>query len=249
LSGGTPAGGSYTGNGISSNIFNPSIPGAGSTTITYTYTDGNGCTNSTTGSITVNPLPVVSLGNQTAVCVSAPSFTLTGGLPPGGTYSGPGVDASNVFDPGTAGVGTHTLTYTYKDGNNCTNSNTNTITVNALPPVTLPNFSAYCVSASPIALSGGLPVGGTYSGPGVVNNIFNPAVTGNGVFQISYSYTDGNGCNNDNTATITVNSLPGMSIPAITPMCISASPFTLTGATPAGACGRHAAQPRCRSQV
>jgi len=47
LAGGNPAGGIYTGPGVSSNIFSPAIAGAGNQTITYTYTDpGTGCSNS-----------------------------------------------------------------------------------------------------------------------------------------------------------------------------------------------------------
>jgi hypothetical protein len=48
-------------------------------------------------------------------------LTLTGGAPVGGTYSGPGVNAG-TFNPTTAGFGNHTLTYTFTDGNGCTNS-------------------------------------------------------------------------------------------------------------------------------
>ena len=50
----------------------------------------------------------------------------------GGTYSGTGVTGVN-FSPATAGVGTHTITYTYTDGNSCENTATTNIVVNALP--------------------------------------------------------------------------------------------------------------------
>ena len=39
----------------------------------------------------------------------------------GGTFSGDGVSSGN-FDAATAGVGTHTITYSYTDANACTNS-------------------------------------------------------------------------------------------------------------------------------
>ncbi|MBK7338439.1 MAG: HYR domain-containing protein [Saprospirales bacterium] len=64
----------------------------------------------------------------------------------GGTYSGPGVNAG-MFNPATAGIGAHTITYTYTDGNNCTNSCTFTITVNPLPVVTCPTNSTVCIDA------------------------------------------------------------------------------------------------------
>ena len=43
LSGGSPAGGTYTGQGVSSAQFNPSAAPVGPDTIYYNYTDGNGC--------------------------------------------------------------------------------------------------------------------------------------------------------------------------------------------------------------
>ncbi|MSP69623.1 MAG: T9SS type A sorting domain-containing protein [Bacteroidetes bacterium] len=58
-----------------------------------------------------------TMGYDTSCIVDAP-FVLTGGLPLGGTYYGPGVSAG-IFDPSIAGVGTHTLYYTYVDSLNC----------------------------------------------------------------------------------------------------------------------------------
>lgn len=61
-----------------------------------------------------------TMGYDTSCVVDAP-FVLTGGLPSGGTYSGPGVTAG-TFDPSAAGTGIHTLVYTYTDTSNCTAS-------------------------------------------------------------------------------------------------------------------------------
>lgn len=69
----------------------------------------------------INPQPSVTLGSFSQVCVYDPFFTLTGGAPASGTYSGTGVTA-NIFDPSVAGVGTALITYTYADGNGCANS-------------------------------------------------------------------------------------------------------------------------------
>lgn len=58
---GTPAGGVFTGPGVSGNQFCPSVAGVGNHTLTYTYTEA-GCTFTTTGSgpFVVNPLPNIS---------------------------------------------------------------------------------------------------------------------------------------------------------------------------------------------
>lgn len=53
LTGGSPAGGTYTGTGVSANQFNPATAGYGTFPITYSYTDGNGCSATSVQSITV----------------------------------------------------------------------------------------------------------------------------------------------------------------------------------------------------
>lgn len=52
---GSPAGGVFSGPGVSGNTFNPALAGAGGPyTVTYTYTDAQGCTFSATQQVTVN---------------------------------------------------------------------------------------------------------------------------------------------------------------------------------------------------
>ena len=50
-------------------------------------------------------------GPGTELCVTDAAVTLTPTGTPGGTFSGPGV-VGDLFDPATAGVGIHTITYT-----------------------------------------------------------------------------------------------------------------------------------------
>ncbi len=54
LENGTPAGGTYSGNGVNAGMFDPSIAGTGLTMITYTYEDTNGCSNSAQNGIIVD---------------------------------------------------------------------------------------------------------------------------------------------------------------------------------------------------
>lgn len=51
---GTPSGGTFTGSGVSGTTFNPATAGVGSQVITFSYTDANGCTNTTTISAQVD---------------------------------------------------------------------------------------------------------------------------------------------------------------------------------------------------
>ena len=111
---------------------------ATSTGGTITVTANNGCGASAVQSlvVTVNPLPTVSLSlTVDTLCINAGVFTLTGESPSGGTFSGTAVSGGN-FDPNAAGAGTHIITYTFTDGNSCTNTATDNIVVDlclALP--------------------------------------------------------------------------------------------------------------------
>ncbi|MCD4696754.1 MAG: T9SS type A sorting domain-containing protein, partial [Bacteroidales bacterium] len=79
-------------------------------------------------------LPEVTLDPFDDVCLTWPAFELTGGMPEGGVYSGAGVD-NGWFDPSTAGLGTHTITYTYEDPNSCSNFSEETILVDPCPGI------------------------------------------------------------------------------------------------------------------
>jgi PKD repeat protein len=117
------------GNTWSTTAISNSITVTSSGSYTVTYTDGNGCSaTSLATAVTVNPAPNVAITPLSTVCVYDNSSALTGGSPAGGTYSGTGVSGSN-FDPATAGIGTHPITYTYIDGNGCEGMATTNVTV------------------------------------------------------------------------------------------------------------------------
>ncbi|WP_282775451.1 hypothetical protein, partial [Phaeodactylibacter xiamenensis] len=117
LSGGMPTGGVYSGDGVNDNgdgtyDFNPATAGVGITTITYTVG-----VNSAMDDVEVFASPMVSFSASADICIDAGLQTgLSGGSPSGGTYSGPGVtdngDGTYDFNPGIAGLGVHTISYT-----------------------------------------------------------------------------------------------------------------------------------------
>jgi uncharacterized protein (TIGR02145 family) len=106
-------------------------------TATYTVTPtANVCTGTQNSVvITVKPLAAVSFTPCTDVITAtdANPFTLKGGLPLGGTYSGTGVNAG-LFDPAVAAAGTHAITYSYSNVYGCAKTASLNITVlNPLP--------------------------------------------------------------------------------------------------------------------
>jgi hypothetical protein len=99
----------------------------GTASFTVTVTDTNGCTG--TANYTINTVcPTVSLAAFSAICDTARAYTLSGGLPAGGTYVGSNVTAG-TFNAVAAGAGTHTIRYAYAIGT-CKDTATQTIVVN-----------------------------------------------------------------------------------------------------------------------
>lgn len=66
---GTPAGGDFSGNSVNNNTFDPAV-GVGSYTITYSYTDANSCSNSSTLLITVDDCAGVKENEWTGLHIS-----------------------------------------------------------------------------------------------------------------------------------------------------------------------------------
>ncbi|MEI6898892.1 MAG: hypothetical protein WCL00_03360, partial [Bacteroidota bacterium] len=149
LTGGTPAGGVYSGTGVSGGIFNPATAGAGTFTITYTYTNTSSCVNSATSSITVNPATPVSVTSLNSVCTGTAPFILNNGSPIGGVYSGTGVSAG-MFYPATAGPGTFYILYKLTNAFNCITKDSTTITVNPSPgtPGNISGLASLCQGTS-----------------------------------------------------------------------------------------------------
>lgn len=133
LPSGNPVGGTYSGTAVSGMQFDPSVASIGSNTLTYTFTDGNGCTSSATSTVQVNSDPVVTLSSLPNACENAGNVLLTQGTPSGGSYSGTGV-ISGQFDP-TIGPGVYPIQYLFTDSNGCSNTAIDSISVNPLPTV------------------------------------------------------------------------------------------------------------------
>ncbi len=170
-----------------------------------TGTDSNGCVNTATTTVTVNPLPSV-IATSTAAAVCAGSIvTLTGSGAATYTWD------NNVTDA-VSFVPTATTTYivTGSDSLGCLNTASTTVTVNPLPILfVLASSQVYCSSDVAGALSAN-PTGGLWSGPGVTGNSFDPSVAGFGLHSIVYTYTDANSCSNSDSLIMTVNACVGI---------------------------------------
>ncbi|MGV3587304.1 MAG: T9SS type A sorting domain-containing protein [Adhaeribacter sp.] len=229
LTGGQPLGGEYTVDGIVATTFDPTNA-LGEHTIIYYYTTPEGCQGSATQKINVVQATSATLGQFADVCVSAAAFPLAGGTPANGTYRVNGVIATE-FNPASAGVGTHTITYTVEQ-NGCTSIATSSIKVLEAPSATLALLDSICSNAPAFPLIGGTPANGTYRVNGVIATEFNPALAGVGIHTITYTVTEG-GCTSSESQTITVLSVPKVNLAPLANVCLDAAAFPLIGGTPA----------------
>ena len=196
LTGGSPAGGTYSGTGVTAGSFNPA---AGTQTITYSYINSFGCTNTVSQVFTVNAAPVISFSPIPSLCSDALPFTLSNATPTGGMFSGSSL-MNGLFFPS---AGTQTIKYIVTNSAGCTDSANQTITVRTAPTVTQDtSFSRLCAGSTPVTLTGGTPAGGVYSGVNVDTGRFNPSTIG--TYVIGYTATGTNGCRASAVKTITV---------------------------------------------
>lgn len=199
----SPTTGISSGSGASVNFTGPA-----SALFTVTATDANGCSGSDVSSVTVNALPTVIAGPDLSLCNNPVPTTLTGFSPPGGTWSGTGVTSAGVFTP--AGTGSFILTYSFTDGNSCTNTADVSVAVIDPSSVSAGNDTAVCLNSPALTLKGN-PAGGTWAGSSQLSNIgtFTPSVAG--VFKLTY--TSGSGtCAVSDTSVVTVNTLPTVAV-------------------------------------
>nr|WP_299203049.1 T9SS type A sorting domain-containing protein [uncultured Brumimicrobium sp.] len=195
----------------------PFTPGVGTLIYTVTGTGVNGCENTDQVSVVVTANPTVNAGADQAVCEGA-EVTLTAAST-GGT-----VTWDNGVTDGTPFTPTTTTTYTVSvDNNGCTATDEVVVTVNPLPTVDAGADQTACTNHSAIALAG-TPAGGTFSGNGVSNNEFDPATAGVGTHTVTYTYADGNGCENTATLTVTVDGCVSVEENVMNQLTVSPNP-------------------------
>ena len=127
----------------------------------FVRAEGGACGNTGCVSISINVLDAYAyMPPFDTLCGMGYPFDLTNGVPEGGVYSGTGI-TNGIFDPILAGLGTHTVTYTFTEDNGCIAIATGEIVIDS-------NDIVASVSIVPeICAEGGITlVGSTYGGSG-----------------------------------------------------------------------------------
>lgn len=132
------------------------------------------------------------------------------------SVSGSGT-AYSVFVTTTNDVTTPTivdLQFTLLENGTAVGTQLIPITVNPKPTITFTNTaSSVCENANPINLNNQVtPVGGTWSGIGVLNNTFYPNYPSSSSVSLTYTKTNQYGCTASDVATITLNQTPDLTV-------------------------------------
>ena len=104
-------------------------------TIRFRAYSGGICVNDRIANITVNAAPLVQFNTMPDACLLGAPFQITqasetGGVPGTGVFSGPGVSATGLFTAALAGIGTHTIKFTFTStAGGCVDTMSNTIKV------------------------------------------------------------------------------------------------------------------------
>lgn len=171
-------------------------------------TAANGCVARDTIVVTTNPLPVVNLGNDTAICLGN-SLTLNAGNA-GSTYLWNNAATTQTINVTTAGTYSVTVTSTA----NCTAHDTIVVTTSPSPVVNLGNDTTIC-NGNTLTLNAG-NTGATYlwSNAATTQSI---SVTASGTYWAKV--TNASGCFDYDTVIVTVNPVPTIALGNDTSFC------------------------------
>lgn len=179
-----------------------------SPTSTSTYSivgkDANGCINTAFKTVSVNPLPTLSVSGTGTICQGLSASLLVSGTAL--TYTWSTGASGNLITVSPLISTAYTVTGT--DINNCSNSAIQVVLVNTLPPVTANASNTNICSGSQAVLYGSGASSYTWTG-GVTNNLpFYPNVTSS----YTVTGTGSNSCKNTATIQLIVNPLPSLSL-------------------------------------
>lgn len=209
-----------------SNIQNPSysFPSWGTYNVSLSASDMNGCANSTSQQITIQPAPVVSAAAAPVCLGSVSSFSNTSNIP-GGTISGwawdlngDGITDNTTQNASTtyATSGPHTAVLTATSAYGCVSSNTIVVNVNALPQAAFSVVNGCMNSTSNFVNTSSAPAGTTLSqfswtfGNGNSSTAQQPGYSyiSPGTYPVSLTVTTAQGCSASATSSITIYPIP-----------------------------------------
>lgn len=172
------------------------------TIYTVTGTDSNGCVSSAEITVTVLELPEIETSLDVSICPGESAFVAAYGAPAMNWDQGLGDGPEHEVTP----IETTIYSVTGTGENGCFATAEVQVSVFKVTEPVISGLSEepYCSDDENAYNLLGQPSGGDFSGFGVVNNQFFPAQAGIGPLEISYDYTDENGCSTSTSQLVVV---------------------------------------------
>ena len=187
-----------------------------------TVTAAGQCTATNNVSVTINALPVVTLGNDVSDCGA--NIVLDAGNA-GSTFAWSNGATSQAVTFTQSG----NYSVTVSDANQCTAADTALVTINALPVVALGNDITQCGGAVSLD-AGNAGASFAWSNGGTTQVI---TVTQSGTYIVTVTNTGQ--CQATDTVAVTINAIPTAALVLGTDTaCLNGSAVVLSGGTPAG---------------
>lgn len=202
--------------------FDPSIATTGNHLVYYQFTDGNGCSNMDSLSIVVDSIPDASIVPAGPFCENGGIDTIKPAVNTGGIFTETSyLDSTGLFDPAIAKVGSHKVYYTFVDGKGCSNTDSTVVVIDSIPDASIAAAGPYCANDTIQRLTGAVNTSGWFTKTNYIDSLgnFDPFQATAGLHRIYYSFKDGNGCSNTDSANIQVDTIPDASIVAAGPFC------------------------------
>lgn len=213
-----------------SGVFDPSVALNGSYTVYYSFTDGNGCMNLDSTVVVVDTIPDASLTPAGPFCENEGDQQLSASINSGGRYTPTSyVDTSGVFKPHVALAGSHWVYYSFTDGNGCNALDSARIQVDTIPDASIQAAGPFCENGGIQNLTPSVNSGGQFTKTTYLDSLgaFDPSLASTGQHTVFYQFTDGNGCSNEDSTVVQVDSIPDASITQAGPFCVNSPEFTL----------------------
>ncbi len=174
--------------------------------ISLVASNGNGIGTNYSSTVSVNNYPSINLTGDSVICQGQSAILVASGASNYMWGNGATTSTISVNPPLTS---VYSVAGTTLVG--CSDTASITVLVNPLPQlnIILPS-DTICFQSAPITLSGN-PIGGIFTGTGVAVNTFDPTIAGMFGHNISYTYTDLNGCIGSTMVTIYVENCTGIS--------------------------------------
>ncbi len=173
--------GTWMGPGIVGTNFDPSVAGKGDFILTHTTASSPSglCPDQATVAVSVSSLAIPSIVNVGRVCNSSAPVQLNP-TPVGGLFGGAnnsGVDTKGLFVPASGVIGDNIINYSITAGP-CVAYAQTTVTVERFISADFETIPVkFCKPDQAVNMNSYvLNPGGTWSGPGIVGNMFNPAL-------------------------------------------------------------------------